>query len=207
MVERRNKIRILAAERNLSVAELAKLSGVQPHNLRRYARQEAQPKIEIANKIAEALNVSLDEVMGTKLGVGSISALPTKIRTIPVFGAVQGGLGQDITDVLAPIDYMPAPEWIAGNPNAYAVIVTGDSMEPRFFAGEILFVHPGLPPKPGDDVVVQLSNGSKSEAVVKRLIRRTASKLICEQFNPPINVEFDAAEVKSVHRIVGAKYT
>jgi len=207
MVERRNKIRILAAERNLSVAELAKLSGVQPHNLRRYARQEAQPRIEIANKIAEALNVSLDEVMGTNLGSAPMSAPPPTHRTIPVYGAAQGGVGHDITDVSAPIDHIAAPDWIAGNPNAYAVIVTGDSMEPRFFAGETLFIHPGLPPKPGDDVIVQLDNGSSSQAVVKRLTRRTAAKLICEQFNPPTDVQFDATEVKSVHRVVGAKYT
>ena len=205
MLNRSNRIKVLAAERNLSVAELAKMSGVQPHNLRRYARQEAQPRLEIAQQIAEALGVSLDDVMGTKLGSSVAPPGAREGRRIPVYGAAQGGIGYDITDVSSPVDYLAAPEWVAGNDNSYAVLVSGESMEPRFFAGEVLFVHPGLPPTPGDDVVIQIAEGRETHAVVKRLVRRSNGKIICQQFNPAAEVVFEAAAVVAVHRVVGVR--
>jgi len=57
-------------------------------------------------------------------------------RKIPAFGQAMGGKngafvlnGNKIADVLAP----PS---LDGVPDAYAVLVVGDSMEPRYFAGE-----------------------------------------------------------------------
>lgn len=206
MADRKNRIKVLAAERNLSVAELAKISGVQPHNLRRYARQEAQPRLEMAQKIAAALQVSLDDVMGTSLGKPQTAApASTPAGRIPVFGAAQGGVGFDITDVSAPVDYIIAPDYLAGSSSAYAVLVTGDSMEPRFYAGETLFVHPGLPVRSGDDVVIQMKAQEETHAVVKRFVRRSNGDLICEQFNPAVEVRFKADNAIAVHKVVGTK--
>ena len=106
----RNNIKRLCAEHDMSVSELARRIGMQPHALRRYTRvredgnQEAQPSVELATKIADALGVSIDKVIGVDLGISARQG-NREVRKMPLYGAVQGGeVGFDITDVTEPID-------------------------------------------------------------------------------------------------------
>lgn len=124
---------------------------------------------------------------------------------IPVYGSAMGGsdgrfqLNGQIVDMVA------APPGLRGTKDAYAVYVVGSSMEHRYYEGETVYVHPGKPPRPGDFVVVQLKprvDGDDYEGVVKKLVSRTPSKIVVEQFNPPMRIEFAADEVRALHKIV-----
>jgi len=123
---------------------------------------------------------------------------------IPAYGQAVGGRdgefilnGNRIVDVLAP----PS---LQGVPDAYAVYVVGDSMEPRYFAGEAVFVNPRLPVRRGDFVVAQIAvePGEPPHAYVKRFVARDARLLRLEQFNPKKTLQFPVARVISVHRII-----
>jgi SOS-response transcriptional repressor LexA len=126
--------------------------------------------------------------------------------TIPLYGQAVGGVdgeffmneGNKLSDVTAP----PGLESVSG---AYAVTVSSDSMEPRYYDGEVVFVHPKRRPVRGDFVVAQIHNpneGSPPLAYVKRLVRYTEGGLILEQFNPPKELRFEHRAVISVHVIV-----
>jgi phage repressor protein C with HTH and peptisase S24 domain len=123
---------------------------------------------------------------------------------IPAYGQAVGGRdgefilnGNRIVDVLAP----PS---LQGVPDAYAVYVVGDSMEPRYFAGEAVFVNPRLPVRRGDFVVAQIAvaDGEPPHAYIKRFVARDARTLRLEQFNPKKALEFPVRSVISVHRII-----
>jgi phage repressor protein C with HTH and peptisase S24 domain len=123
---------------------------------------------------------------------------------IPAYGQAVGGRdgefilnGNRIVDVLAPAS-------LQGVPDAYAVYVVGDSMEPRYFAGEAVFVNPRLPVRRGDFVVAQIAveDGEPPHAYVKRFVARDARMLRLEQFNPRKALEFPVGRVISVHRII-----
>ena len=123
---------------------------------------------------------------------------------IPAYGQAVGGRdgefilnGNRIVDVLAP----PS---LQGVPDAYAVYVVGDSMEPRYFAGEAVFVNPRLPVRRGDFVVAQIAvaDGEPPHAYVKRFVARESRLLRLEQFNPKKTLEFPVGRVISVHRII-----
>ena len=123
---------------------------------------------------------------------------------IPAYGQAVGGRdgefilnGNRIVDVLAP----PS---LQGVPDAYAVYVVGDSMEPRYFAGEAVFVNPRLPVRRGDFVVAQIAvePGEPPHAYVKRFVARDARMLRLEQFNPKKTLQFPVGRVISVHRII-----
>ena len=123
---------------------------------------------------------------------------------IPAYGQAVGGKdgefilnGNRIVDVLAP----PS---LQGVPDAYAVYVVGDSMEPRYFAGEAVFVNPRLPVRRGDFVVAQIAveDGEPPHAYIKRFVARDARTLRLEQFNPRKTLEFPVRSVISVHRII-----
>jgi phage repressor protein C with HTH and peptisase S24 domain len=130
---------------------------------------------------------------------------PAEFRsTIPAYGQAVGGKdgefilnGNRIADVLAP----PS---LQGVPDAYAVYVVGDSMEPRYFAGEAVFVNPRLPVRRGDFVVAQIAaeEGEPPHAYIKRFVLREARNLKLEQFNPKKMLEFPVSRVISVHRII-----
>jgi phage repressor protein C with HTH and peptisase S24 domain len=85
--------------------------------------------------------------------------------------------------------------------------VVGDSMEPRYHSGELVYVHPGRPVDVGAYVLVQVKpkeDGDAPRAVVKRLVRRSATKVTLEQFNPKKTIELKANDILSMHRVVGS---
>ncbi len=148
--------------------------------------------IEIPTKIANNARISGP----ANLDIGS---------KLPAYGQAIGGSygefvlnGNKIDDILAP----PA---LLGVRDAYAVYVSGESMEPRYFAGEVLFINPRLPVRRGDFVVAQIAQDEHSPplAYVKRFVSKQGT-LKLEQFNPPEILEFDGGDVVSVHKVVMA---
>lgn len=105
------------------------------------------------------------------------------------------------------VDYVARPSNLAGVASAYAVFVVGSSMEPRYFPGELVHVHPGRPVTIGSFVLVQIrpkQDGEAPRAVIKRLVRRSGSKIVLEQYNPKKSFELKDSDVVSVHRVVAS---
>ena len=105
------------------------------------------------------------------------------------------------------IEMTSRPPNLAGAAQAYAVYVVGDSMEPRYHSGELVYVHPGRPVDVGAYVLVQVKpahDGDAPKAVVKRLVRRSATKVTLEQFNPKKTIELKTSDIISIHRVVGS---
>lgn len=126
--------------------------------------------------------------------------------TVPAYGQAMGGddgffvlNGNKIADVLAP----PS---VSGVRDAYAVYVAGDSMEPRYEAGEVVFVNPNLPVRRGDYVVVQVQVDGEDvpRGYIKRFLRMSDDGLVLQQFNPAKDIRFNKAAVVSVHRVVAS---
>lgn len=130
-------------------------------------------------------------------------------RRIPVYGQTEAGPngkfimnGAHVADVFCP----PGLESV---PDAYAVRVYGTSMEPRYKAGETVWLNPQLPVRAGDDVVVQLKGsyeGDEMASYIKEFRFRSSKVLKLWQHNPeegePKELVFDANEVFSVHKVV-----
>lgn len=90
-------------------------------------------------------------------------------------------------------------------------------MAPRFEPGERAFVSPKAAVRPGDDVIVQLTDpngaGDLADAVtdvlIKRLVRRTASFIELRQFNPDNTFEVPLDRIArqrgklAIHRVRG----
>ena len=105
------------------------------------------------------------------------------------------------------IDMVARPAGLAGVPGAFAVYAVGDSMEPRYYQGELIMIHPGKPLTTGAFVLVQRrprNDGEPPRAVIKRLVKRTGSKVVLEQFNPPKSFEIKAGDIVSIYRVVGS---
>lgn len=104
------------------------------------------------------------------------------------------------------LDKLPRPPSLAGDGDAYAVTVVGDSMWPRFRPGRRVAVSPRSPVAIGDDVLVLLKrkSGNGGELVLlKELIKRTGDRVELRQFNPDVTFSVDTAEVEALHRVSG----
>lgn len=195
-----NRLKQALRERRMSAEELAQAVGMKGAAIRRYVRGEIQPTIELAARIAAALE--MDE--GELWGVASATS-PATGRTVPVYGAAAAGLGEDISDVSSPLEYQPAPPPVRGA--GYGVIVAGDSMSPRLQTADVVFASPGNPLRPGDLCVVQYkSKRGETLAIVKQFRAYTADKLSLEQLNPPKNITLPRADVLRIDRVVATHH-
>lgn len=102
------------------------------------------------------------------------------------------------------IEYVRRPPGLARKKNVFAVHVTGDSMFPRYEAGDLIYAQ-HAPPVAGEDVLVELRNpedeNMAGKSFVKTLVRRSASRIICRQFNPDKEIEFDTDEVRELYKV------
>ena len=169
---------------------------------------------EVREKLAELIGCSPDDLRETPAPSRS-GPRPPFIRMPPlnpsdrirVMGVAEGGSdGRSLWNGEI-VDYVARPPALSGAPNGYATYVIGTSMEPRYHPGEMVFVHPGKPVNNDDYVLVQLKPPAEGEpplALIKRLVKRTATKIVLGQFNPPKQLEFPVREILSVHKIVGS---
>ena len=67
------------------------------------------------------------------------------------------------------------------DPNAYALVVSGDSMEPLYRDGDRIIVSPAANIRRGDRVVIKTREG---EVMAKELVRRTAQWVELRSVNP-----------------------
>lgn len=137
--------------------------------------------------IADALNVSLDWLVNGP-DADNVPFLPPKIKhkvdtpystalaepnihpapllrpsgLIPIIGHVKGGDDGFLEELQYPVGSGEGfVEYWTRDASAYALRVKGDSMHPRYRAGEYVVVTPQQEAQPGQDVVVKLVCGKK----------------------------------------------
>ncbi len=119
---------------------------------------------------------------------------------VPVYGAAPDSLQK-----CPNLESGAVVDWVARHPaqaggNAFAIYVFSDAMEPRYFAGELVYVHPGRPPEQGRDCVIEMQNG---DAHITRYLRQSVDNIRVAQFNPPEEKDIPRDEVKAVYAVVG----
>jgi phage repressor protein C with HTH and peptisase S24 domain len=125
-------------------------------------------------------------------------------RRVPLIGLAQAGGEGYFDDGGYPVgggwDEVSLPE--ISDPHAYALEISGDSMEPVYRDGDFVVVSPGAPIRRGDRVVTRTNAG---EVMAKQLARRSARRVDLRSLNPAHpDYSFDLSEVTWIHRIVWA---
>ena len=143
---------------------LGKEVGVSDAAVAKWKKGEASPSLDNAMSIAGYYNISLDELVGNKLSLGS------KCR-LPVLGKVSAGhmalsqlySGDYLTIDESDLDGYPREE-------CYALEVNGHSMEPQFQDGFYIIVHQQKQCTEGDYVIVLDEN--TGEYIIKQFTRK-----------------------------------
>ena len=127
-------------------------------------------------------------------------------RDLPVFASAQAGPdGMQVS--YEPIEWIERPSPLAGVPNAFAMYVVNDSMEPRYRQGDLLLIHPQRPIRRGQDVlVIKRAAGDQHDALVKELVGLDAQRVKLRQLNPDRVFALDRRDVSGLHLVVGVYY-
>jgi phage repressor protein C with HTH and peptisase S24 domain len=172
----------LAARANLSASGLARRAGLDPTTFNKSKRitPQGRPRWPSTESLAKALTAT-----GTPLGVFVGLVEPSAnvgARAVPLIGFAEAGTGGYFDDGGFPAgeswDEITFPA--LNDEHAYALEVSGQSMEPAYRDGDVIVVSPAAPIRRGDRVVVRTRAG---EVTAKELKRRTAKSIELKSLN------------------------
>ncbi|MGH8323737.1 MAG: S24 family peptidase [Steroidobacteraceae bacterium] len=127
-------------------------------------------------------------------------------RDVPVYGTAEAGPeGAFHLNTGEPIDWARRPAGLVGMQGVFAIYVEGDSMVPWRQPGERVFVHERRPAAPGCHVIADVwerEKGHPPRAFLKRLLRRTATRVELEQYNPAKVITLEAERVGRLYRVI-----
>jgi len=124
-------------------------------------------------------------------------------RLVPVINKVSAGYPSDFNDLDYPVgiadNYIRCPDM--HDPNAFAVRVVGDSMEPKFHEGDIVIFSPAAEVHNGDDCFVRFA--MPHETTFKRVFFESDNKIRLqprnEKYSPTI---VDGKRINGLYRAV-----
>jgi phage repressor protein C with HTH and peptisase S24 domain len=124
-------------------------------------------------------------------------------RLVPVINKVAAGYPTDFDDLNYPAgvadDYVRCPD--LHDPNAFAVRVVGDSMEPKFQEGDIVIFSPVAEVHNGDDCFVRFA--MPHETTFKRVFFEADNKVRLQPRNDkyPPNI-IDGKRINGLYRAI-----
>jgi len=172
----------LAARAGLSASGLAKRSGLDPTTFNRSKRITPEgrarwPSTESIAKALAATGVTVEAFVEL-----ITDAAYTAGHAVPLIGFAEAGAGGYFDDGGFPAgsgwDEIAFPA--VDDTHAYALEVSGQSMEPAYRDGDIILVSPAAPIRRGDRIVVKTRDG---EVMAKELKRSTAKSIELKSLN------------------------
>ena len=177
-----NALDRLAARAGLSPSGLAKKAGLDPTTFNKSKRitsegRQLWPSTESVAKSLAATNTTVDTFVQLISDSGRVAP-----RAIPLIGFGQAGSGGYFDDGGFPAgkgwDEIAFPS--VNDEHAYALEISGDSMQPAYRKGDVIVVSPAAPTRRGDRVVVKTKSG---EVLVKQLTRKTSKTIELQSLN------------------------
>jgi phage repressor protein C with HTH and peptisase S24 domain len=188
----------LASAHGLSASGLAKRAGLDPTAFNPSKRTAPGGKLRwpTTESIAKILGATNTHFSNFVALVERENFVPTshaelaratsgkpQRRQVPLLGFAEAGDSGYFDDSGFPVgagwEQIQIPT--LADPNAYALEVSGHSMEPVFRPGDILIISPKEDVRKGDRVVLKTAAG---EVMAKEVVKKTATRLDVRSLNP-----------------------
>lgn len=134
-----SNLKKIRQDKKLSQNKLASLAGVNQTTIARWENNEIAPTIDNLEDLANALNVSLPDLLGRDLRFDN--ATPTNVNDnvtkIPVLGVIKAGIPIEAQQDI--LEYIEIPKsWVRGGKRFYGLKVSGDSMFPKYQDNDVV---------------------------------------------------------------------
>ncbi|GAB4520073.1 MAG: hypothetical protein Kow00133_06250 [Amphiplicatus sp.] len=193
-------------------AGIAEALGVDKSAVTRLLAGERQLKFHEAEKIAAYLGVTPAFNPSSALadrgrdfaaeGAGSEVDRSAGGEAAPIYAATTLSEGRwSLSRHEAPVDWRPRAPHFASAARVFGFYAPDDAMAPRFLAGEIVWVDPARPARPGDDVLfIEKRRGVGPETVIlAALIAAGPARLEGRQHREGAAVRLDARRWSALH--------
>jgi SOS-response transcriptional repressor LexA len=167
----------MASSRKLKTqTALARKSGVAQSTIGRILRGEVNPQSENLERLAMSFGMSYSTLAAIAEGDESVSGAVENLqpgrmpRRVPLLSLAQAGRFAESAYPNIPgdaTDWIECPKKRQGL-RTVALRVSGESMEPEYQNGDIIYVDPDITPFHGKDVIARL--GDRNEVTFKRLV-------------------------------------
>lgn len=154
-------------ELGLSQVKLAGKLGVSRSTVAMWETGKSQPDNGLLVKIATILGTTTDHLLGVSNDNAALPKKPDGQNWVPVLGAVRAGMPIDAVEMIEDWEQL-TPE-MARNGTHVGLRVVGDSMEPRFRAGDVVIVHV-QPDIESGEIGIVIINGDT--ATIKKIIKQ-----------------------------------
>lgn len=197
----------------MDLQRLASSAGVPAQRLIGVIDQTGQP---LDWALAEKLSLSLDfssvsmmttgdvierSVLAAKqrrqsMGPGGSQGPPFPIFAAPIFNPDSGFYESDFSIA----EWSEPPPQLAPVERAFGMFIGDDNHQPRFLAGEVIYLHPGRPGRPGTYTLAVLEDGGIAIGRIKSISPTTVRVV----GGGEREVSFPLADRPRMYRIVGS---
>lgn len=175
------KLKDLRSSKKINQQDLAKLMNVSRSTVANWETQGKMPDVEKQKWLSEYFGISIDELLGNKVPDANIN-LPNRENetiSIPVLGSVPAGIPVEAIEDIVETTFIPK-SWANSGNEFVGLLVTGDSMEPKYQVGDILILEVQQDCESGEDAVVFV-NGY--DATLKK-VKKVGNRIILQPLNP-----------------------
>lgn len=159
----------LMQEKQISQTRLSKISGVsQSYIFKILNDQIKKPSLDTLEKLATALDSTVAQ-LNHSLELPKEADPVVGLRKVPLISWVQAGLPTPVASLDDMDKWYICPVRISKN--GFALKVRGESMEPMFFEGDIVFIDPDIPAESGRIVAAVDDGAADPEATLKKLVK------------------------------------
>lgn len=134
-----DNIKHIRKDKKISQQDLADKIGVDRSTISRIENGEIETTIDNAIKIADTLNISLNDLVSKDLRFDNaeIVDIDTNIVKIPIYGTIKAGTPIEAQNDI--LEYVDIPkEWTKGGKEFYGLKISGDSMFPKYQTDDIV---------------------------------------------------------------------
>jgi phage repressor protein C with HTH and peptisase S24 domain len=190
------------------INEIAAVTGFDPHWLK---TGQGEPKApSVFERLLKRPRDDAEFEAAFARGMAAAGLLPGNDtepagdELVPVRGTAAGALAGSMAMSGDAIDWVRRPPGLGHVRDAYALYVIGSSMEDRYRAGDLIFVHPHRPVRPGDIVVVQTQTHDGADIVswLKEYVLEDAREVVARQYNKLATIRFKKSTVTAIHRVL-----
>ena len=192
-VQRLRQAMFLSGLRQKDICEKTGFSDSQMSN---WHKGRYRPNAEAMAKIAKALGVSVEYLLG-KEDVSPAKLTKPIVREIPVLGKVAAGV-----PIIAQEDVRGT---IMTDKDCFALRITGDSMSPRIMDGDIVLVHPQDSAEDGD-LVIALIDGEATCKVLKKIHNTITLVPFNQVYAPLVYSGEDAENLRILGKVIESRH-
>lgn len=176
-----------------NAAELSRMTGLTQVAIRNYMRGIKVPNAQALIKLSRSLNTTTDYLL---------TGCPKRPDRIPLLSKIPGGNPVEWSDGEYPTGF--GEEFLdrgdVSDPNAFALLVDGDSMSPRINSGDVVIISPNTPVTNRSIAAISINEGNRT---LKTIIFLKNGKILLKpenELHEPIVLEEN--EITFIGRVI-----